>query len=66
VQETGFSQHLKTGAGLLSFRNLEEAVEGAEKIARDYEFHCRAAREVAEEFFDADKIIRRLMAEIGW
>ena len=66
VQETGFSQHLKTGAGLLAFRTLDEAVEGAEKIARDYEFHCHAAREVAEEFFDADKIIRRLMAEIGW
>ncbi len=66
VQETGFSRHLKTGAGLLAFRNLEEAVEGAEKISRDYEFHCRAAREIAEEFFDADKIIRKLADEIGF
>ncbi|MFM2294699.1 MAG: hypothetical protein RLZZ350_1112 [Verrucomicrobiota bacterium] len=65
VQETGFSQHVKTGAGLLSFRNLDEAVESAEKIARDYAAHCRAARAVAEEFFDADKIIRRLAAEIS-
>ena len=65
VQETGFSQHIKTGEGLLSFRNLEEAIEGAEKISRDYEKHCRAARRVAEEFFDANKIIRRLASEIG-
>jgi hypothetical protein len=66
VQETGFGQHIKTGAGLLSFCNLEEAVAGAEKISRDYEFHCRAAREIAEEFFDADKIIRKLAGETGF
>jgi hypothetical protein len=65
VQETGFSRHIKTGAGLLSFRNLEEAVAGAEKISGDYARHCRAAREIAEEFFDADKIIRKLANEIG-
>ena len=65
VQETGFSRHIKTGEGLLAFRNLEEAIEGTEKISRDYEKHCQAARRVAEEFFDAEKIIRRLVAEIG-
>jgi hypothetical protein len=65
VQETGFSQHLKTGAGLLAFRNLEEALAGAKKIFHDYEFHCRAAREIAEEFFDADKVIRKLAEEVG-
>lgn len=65
VQETGFSRHIKTGAGLISFRNLDEAVAGAEMISRDYQFHCAAAREIAEEYFDADKIIRRLVSEIG-
>ena len=65
VQETGFSQHLPVGEGLLSFSNLEEAVEGAEKISSDYERHCRAARRIAEEFFDSDKIIRKLAREVG-
>jgi hypothetical protein len=65
VQETGFSRHVKAGRGLLSFRTLEEAVEGAENISRDYPSHCRAAREFAVEFFDSDKIIRKLAAEIG-
>jgi hypothetical protein len=65
VQETGFSRHIRTGEGLLSFRTLEEAAEGAARIAGDYERHCRAARQVAEEFFDADKIIRQLVVEVG-
>ena len=65
VQETGFSRHIKTGEGLLSFSNLDEAIAGAEKILRDYETHCRAARKMAEGFFDSDKIIRKLAGEIG-
>ena len=65
VQETGFSRHLPVGEGLLSFRNLEEAVDGAEQIARDYELHCRAARKIAEEFFDSDKVIRKLADQVG-
>lgn len=64
VQETGFSRHLPVGEGLLSFRNLDEAVEGAERIARDYERHCLAARRIAEEYFDSDKVIGRLLAEL--
>ena len=65
VQETGFSGHIPTGEGLLSFRNLDEAVAGAERIVRDYPTHCRAARRIAEEFFDAEKIVRKLAGEIG-
>jgi hypothetical protein len=65
VQETGFSRHLPTGEGLLSFRTLDEAVEGAHRIEREYERHCWAARRLAEEYFDSDKVIRRLLDQIG-
>ena len=37
----------------------------AESIASDYEAHCRAARSVAVECFDSDKVLGRLMEEIG-
>lgn len=65
VQETGFSRRIRAGTGLLSFRNLDEAAAGAESIVRDYEHHCRAARAVAEDFFDSDKVIRKFVSEIG-
>jgi hypothetical protein len=65
VQDTGFSRHLPVGEGLLAFRTLDEAIAGAERIARDYDRHCLAARRLAEEFFDSDKVISKLAAEIG-
>lgn len=49
AQSTGFEGHLPTGRGLLSFGTMEEAVDGIENINRDYDVHCRAARELAEE-----------------
>ena len=64
VQETGFSRHIRTGAGLLSFRTLDEAIAGAETILRDYPEHCQAARRVAEEFFDSDIVIATLAAAV--
>ncbi|HSS51813.1 MAG TPA: hypothetical protein VLX28_22965 [Thermoanaerobaculia bacterium] len=65
VQDTGFRRNLPVGEGLVPFRTLEEAVAGAERIARDYESHRRAARALAEEFFDSDKVLGRLAEEVG-
>ena len=65
VQETGFSRNLPVGEGLLSFRTLAEAVAGAELIARDYDEHSRAARAIAEDHFASDKVLGRLIDELG-
>jgi hypothetical protein len=65
VQDTGFSRNLPVGEGLLTFTTLEQAVAGANAIAGDYDGHCRAARSVAEEYFDSDKVLSRLLEEIG-
>lgn len=65
VQETGFSRHLPVGEGLLSFRTLEEAIRGAEQIGREYDRHCQAARTLAVAYFDSDRVLRRLIEEIG-
>jgi hypothetical protein len=65
VQETGFSRNLPTGQGLLSFRTLDEAVEGADRLARDYQRHSRAARALAEAYFDADVVLGRFIDEAG-
>lgn len=65
VQDTGFSRHIRTGEGLLVFGTLAEAAEGAERIVREYERHCRAARKVAEEFFDSDRILSKMVHEAG-
>jgi hypothetical protein len=61
TQQTGFSNWLPTGAGLLAFETIEETLAGLEEIDADYEHHCRAARELAEVFFDARKILTHLI-----
>jgi hypothetical protein len=66
VQDTGFSDTYPVGDGLVPFRTMAEAVAGAERIARDYEEHCHAARQIAEEYFDSDKVLGRLIDGVGF
>jgi hypothetical protein len=63
LQETGYSDWLPTGEGVLSFSNLSEAAAAIEDVQGRYEFHCRAAREIAEEFFDARRVLPRLLEQ---
>lgn len=63
TQQTGFSDRIPTGAGLLAFNTPEEALAGIEEINRRYAFHCRAARELAEACFDANKILPALIEQ---
>ena len=65
VQDTGFSRSLPVGAGLVAFRTLQDAVDGAKRIAGHYDEHCRAAREIAETYFDSDRVLGRLVDQIG-
>jgi hypothetical protein len=61
VQDTGWSRTYPSGCGLLAFRTLEQALDGAERIARNYGEHARAARAIAEEFFDSSKVLAALV-----
>jgi hypothetical protein len=61
VQDTGLSDWLPVGEGILTFRNLSEAVNGIETINADYERHRYAARRLAEEYFDSDKVLSSLL-----
>jgi len=65
VQDTGFSRYLPVGEGLLAFSDFDEAVERVERITKDYTLHCAAARKLAEEYFDSDKVVGALLREIG-
>ena len=66
VQDTGLSNSYPLGHGLLTFRNLDEAIEGANRIDQDYQQHCKAARQIAEDYFDAKKVIPAMIEKIGF
>jgi hypothetical protein len=64
IQDTGFSSFLPCGKGLLAYSTRDEATAAIQQLRKDYDMHCRAAREVAEEFFDARKVLNDLLERI--
>jgi len=65
VQDTGFADLFPVGRGLLAFSTLDEAVAATEMVILDYEAHAEAARAMAEQHFDSDLVLSRLLAAIG-
>lgn len=61
VQHTGPSAYLPDGEGLFRFATPAEAVRAIAVINGDYEYHCRAARRIAETFFDGTRVVREIL-----
>ena len=64
TQTTGFRHNLPTGEGLFPYRTIEEATEAVTAIRAEPERHGRAARRIAEQCFDAQVVLRELLAPI--
>lgn len=65
AQDTGFGRFLPTGAGLLPFNDIESALAALETVNRNYVGHAKAARGIAEDYFDSDKVLTRLLQRLG-
>ena len=65
AQDTGFGNILPTGEGLFSFNSMDEALAAIDAINGDYKRHCDAARAIAEEYFRAETVARRLLDDSG-
>ncbi len=64
AQDTGLAGRFGDGDGLVFFSTLGEAREGAGRIASDPVLQARAARSIAEEYFDSDRVLSRLLARL--
>jgi hypothetical protein len=64
AQDTRIPDIYPVGEGLLTFTTLDEAAACVEKVLADYPRHCRAARRLAEEFFDSDRVLPRLLKKL--
>lgn len=61
VQETGFSKVLPTGEGIISFSDINGAIDGIREVERHHKRHSCAARAIAEEYFDSDRVLGQLV-----
>jgi hypothetical protein len=66
TQDTGFGEVLPTGEGLFAFHSMEDILGAFDAIASDYEKHRRAARAIAQEYFAAEVVLRKLLADLGY
>lgn len=65
AQDTGLSGLHPVGEGLLTFSSFDEAVEGVRAITADPARHSAAARRVAQESFDSDRVLTSLLERVG-
>ena len=65
VEDTGFAKILPVGEGVLTFTNLDEAVSAINEVEGNYRRHAKAARALAEEFFDSRKVLTDLIERAG-
>jgi hypothetical protein len=65
TEETGFSNILPTGRGLLSFETMDDALAAVDSVEGDYAGHCDAAKEIAAEYFAAEPVLESLMSRAG-
>jgi hypothetical protein len=65
AQDCGIKNLLPTGEGLFAFTTADEVLAAIAAMYSDYARHAKRAREIAEEFFDSDKVLKRLLENIG-
>jgi hypothetical protein len=61
VQDTGIADWLPIGEGILTFRDMSEALQGIKAINSNYEQHCRAARQLAKKYFATEEVLPPLL-----
>jgi len=64
VQDTGFSESLPTGKGILAFSTEDEALDAIARLNREYQLHAAAATRLAREYFDAQQVLQALLQTV--
>jgi hypothetical protein len=65
AQDTGFGRRLPVGAGLFAFSGVDDVVAAVEELESDYERHRTAARELAAEHLDSDRVLGSLLEAVA-
>jgi hypothetical protein len=65
AQDTGLASLYPHDAGLLLFSTIEQANDAVHRIESDYPRHAKAARAVAHDCFDSDKVLSSLLSRLA-
>lgn len=64
VERTGIAG-IPLGLGLVDFGDCREAAAAIEAVSADYALHAAAARDLADEHFSAEKVMKRMLSDCG-
>jgi hypothetical protein len=65
TQDTGWSRYLPSQEGLLAFHDFDSAAEALACVAAEPDKHSRAARAIAEEYFDSERVLSQMLTQLG-
>jgi hypothetical protein len=65
AQDTGFTRHLPIGKGLHAFNTQDDILAAIELLESDYRSHGAAARQLAIDYFDSNKVLRMFLLSVG-
>ena len=65
TQQTGFTRFYGGDKGLIAFTDPEQVGEAVRAINSDHRAHCTAARQIAQEFFEAETVIGSMLDRAG-
>jgi len=63
-QDTGYTDWLDPSRGVLPFTDMASLLDGVERLETDHESHARAARRIAEDHFEASRVMDELLKEV--
>jgi hypothetical protein len=61
TQDTTWSRYIPSGNGLIAINDLDSASDAVKEIKANYKHHAKAAREIANEYFDSTKILGNIL-----
>lgn len=64
TQDTQWSKYIPSGEGLLAISDLETAEEAVKEVVGNYKRHSQAAKAIANDYFDSDKILSDILKHI--
>lgn len=64
TQETQWSNYIPAGLGVHAFSNMDSAMEALAEVDAHIEKHAKAARAIAEQYFDSRQVLKTLLHQI--
>lgn len=64
TQDTQWSKYIPSGEGVFAINDLETAIQAVKEVTGNYARHARAAKDIAQEYFDSSKVLADILKHV--